>query len=143
MVPRSPKGSARSSKSARPIFITMHEYSIVQSLVDSVDAAVKQTPGAVVLRVRIELGDLSGVDVDLLSTAFETFREGTCCERAELLIERVSTQWVCPKCDRPIASGAVLQCPDCHEPARLGAGDEILLREIEMEVPDVSGLRMR
>ena len=121
----------------------MHEYSIIQSLVDSVDAAVKQTPDAIVLRVRVEIGDLSGVDVDLLTTAFETFREGTCCEQAELLIERVSTQWVCPLCDRPIASGAVLQCPDCNEPARLTAGDEILLRQIEMEVPDVSGLRMR
>jgi len=121
----------------------MHEYSIVQSLVDSVDAAVKQTPDAIVMRVHVEIGDLSGVDVDLLTTAFETFRDGTCCERAGIVIERVSTQWVCPKCHRPIASGAVLQCPDCHEPARLGAGDEILLREIEMEVPDVSGLRMR
>ena len=121
----------------------MHEYSIVQSLVDSVGEAMKQTPGACALRVRVEIGDLSGVDVDLLQTAYDTFREGTCCERAELLIERVSTQWVCPLCDRPIASGAVLQCPYCNEPARLSAGDEIVLRQIEMEVPDVPGLRMR
>jgi hydrogenase nickel incorporation protein HypA/HybF len=121
----------------------MHEYSIVQSLVESVDAAVKQTPGAVVVRVRIEIGDLSGVDVDLLTTAFETFRDGTCCANAGLVIERVSTQWVCPKCDRPIANGAILRCSFCDEPARLDAGDEILLRQIEMEVPDVSGLRMR
>ena len=121
----------------------MHEYSIVQSLVDSVDAAVKQKPDAIVLCVRIEIGDLSGVDVDLLNTAFETFRDGTCCEYADLVIERVATQWVCPKCDRPIASGEILRCPDCDEPAKLAAGDEILLRQIEMEVPDVSGLRMR
>jgi hydrogenase nickel incorporation protein HypA/HybF len=121
----------------------MHEYSIVQSLVDSVDAAVKQTPDAIVLRVRVEIGDLSGVDVDLLQTAFETFRDGTCCANADLFIERVSTQWVCPSCDRPIAFGAVLQCPYCNEPARLTTGDEILLRQIELEVPDVSGLRMR
>jgi len=121
----------------------MHEYSIIQSLVDSVDAAVKETPDAIVVRVRIEIGDLSGVDVDLLATAFETFRDGTCCANADLSIERVSTQWVCPACDRPIAHGAVLRCAWCDEPARLAAGDEILLRQIEMEVPDVSGLRMR
>jgi hydrogenase nickel incorporation protein HypA/HybF len=121
----------------------MHEYSIVQSLVDSVDVAAKQTPDGVVLRVLVEIGGLSGVDVDLLTTAFETFREGTCCESAELLIARVSTQWTCPSCDRPIASGSILRCPDCNEPARLTAGDEILLRQIEMEVPDVSGLRLR
>lgn len=121
----------------------MHEYSIVQSLVDSVEAAVKQAPDAVVLHVHVEIGDLSGVDVDLLTTAFETFRDGTCCASADLVIQRVSTQWVCPSCDRPIANGAVLQCPNCHEPARLTRGDEIILRQIEMEVPDVSGLRMR
>jgi len=121
----------------------MHEYSIVQSLVDSVGQAMKPEPDAVIIRVRIEIGDLSGVDVGLLTTAFETFREGTCCEQAELLIDRVSTQWVCSACDEPIATGAVLQCPRCHEPARLAAGDEIVLRQIEMEVPDVSGLRMR
>jgi hydrogenase nickel incorporation protein HypA/HybF len=121
----------------------MHEYSIVQSLVDSVAMECGGHADALVLRVRIEIGDLSGVDVDLLKTAFETFRDGTCCEHADLVIERVSTQWVCPKCDRPIASGEILRCPDCDEPAQLAAGDEILLRQIEMEVPDVSGLRMR
>ena len=121
----------------------MHEYSIVQSLVDSVASECGGHAAALVLRVHIEIGDLSGVDTGLLTTAFETFREGTCCANADLLIERVSTQWVCPACDRPIANGAVLQCPHCHEPAQLTRGDEILLRQIEMEVPDVSGLRMR
>ncbi len=112
----------------------MHEYSIVQSLVDSVGLAMSPGPEGVVVRVHIEIGDLSGVDVGLLTTAYEVFREGTCCERAELLIDRVSTQWVCSACDEPIATGAVLQCLRCHEPARLAAGDEIVLRQIELEV---------
>jgi hydrogenase nickel incorporation protein HypA/HybF len=121
----------------------MHEYSIVQSLVDSVTSECGGHAAARVLRGHIQKGDHSGGDTHQLTTAFETFREGTCCEGADLLIERVSTQWVCPSCDRPIANGAVLQCPNCHEPARLTRGDEIILRQIEMEVPDVSGLRMR
>jgi hypothetical protein len=37
--------------------------------------------------------------------------------------------------DRVIPPGSVLRC--CDSPARLAAGDDILLERIEMEVPDV------
>jgi hypothetical protein len=46
----------------------------------------------------------------------------------------VAARWSCPGCGRPIASGEILRCPDCLRPARLEAGDEILLEQIEMEV---------
>ena len=66
----------------------MHEYSIVQSLVDSVTAAVG-TRDATVQRVDIAIGELAGVDRGLLTTAFEVFREGTLCERAALTIATI------------------------------------------------------
>ena len=54
----------------------MHEYSIIQSLVDSVAAAMGSRDGAV-QRVDVAIGELAGVDCTLLATAFEVFREGT------------------------------------------------------------------
>jgi Zn finger protein HypA/HybF involved in hydrogenase expression len=36
-----------------------------------------------------------------------------------------------------VAPGAALSCPECAAPARLAAGDEIVLDRIEMEVPNV------
>jgi len=111
----------------------MHEYSIVQSLVDSVEA-VARPRNAAVHHVFVQIGELAGVDCDLLQTAYETFRLGTICELAPLTIERVAAQWHCPRCGAAFARGAVLRCAACNAPAELAAGDEILLRRVEMEV---------
>ena len=134
----------------------MHEYSIVQSLVDCVEKSLrplrplcgektnhKGDEGDEVRRIVVRIGDLSGVDCELLATAFEVFRAGTICENATMSIEKVPVRWCCPKCGAEIAKGFALRCNDCHEPARLESGDEIILQRIELEVPDVSGLRVR
>jgi hydrogenase nickel incorporation protein HypA/HybF len=112
----------------------MHEYSIVQSLVDSVAGVVAKNGGGAVHHVSIEIGELSGVDTDLLQTAYDTFREGTLCERAPLTIKRTPARWECRKCAASIARGAILRCPVCDAPARMVSGDEIMLRRVELEV---------
>ena len=84
-----------------------------------------------------DVGELSGVEVDLLKTAFDTFRERTICEDAELAIDSVGAAWACPSCERAITRGAVLRCDTCGRPARMIRGDEIILERIEMEAPDV------
>jgi len=110
----------------------MHEYSIVQSLVDSVAAAVPDD--ATVQRIDVTIGELAGVDCALLATAFEVFRDGTLCERATLAIERVTARWECSRCGGEVARGGFLRCARCNAPAYLAAGDEIVLQRIELEV---------
>jgi hydrogenase nickel incorporation protein HypA/HybF len=113
----------------------MHEYSIVQALIERVDAEVRARGATGVHRLTVRIGELSGVEVELLSTAYDTFRERTICEDAELVLQIVPARWVCPDCGDAIARGAVLTCPSCAMPARLVQGDEILLDRIELEVP--------
>lgn len=115
----------------------MHEYSIVQALIGRVEQEVASIPGAIARRLRIRVGELSGVEVDLLQTAYETFREATVCAEAELLIARVGVCWGCPSCAGEIPAGGTLRCPTCGVAAQLLAGDEMHLDRIEMEVPDV------
>jgi len=115
----------------------MHEYSIVAALVERVEREVEARPGAQVRRLHVRIGELAGVELALLKTAYETFRERTVCEGAELAIAPVSASWRCPRCDRALAAGAILRCPGCGRPAQLAAGDEIILDRIEMEVRDV------
>jgi hydrogenase nickel incorporation protein HypA/HybF len=111
----------------------MHEYSIVQSLVDSVSAAVGAREAAV-HEIRVTIGEMSGVDCGLLTTAYEVFRAGTLCEHATLTIDRIPARWHCPRCEVTIVNGAFLRCVACNEPAQLASGDEIILQRIELEV---------
>jgi hydrogenase nickel incorporation protein HypA/HybF len=113
----------------------MHEYSIVSSLVDRVQREADRHPGAIVRRLHLSIGELAGVEIELLRTAFETFRTRTICDGSELQIDRVPAKWGCPKCGKAIAPP--VRCEDCHTAARLAAGDEIILERIELEVPDV------
>jgi hydrogenase nickel incorporation protein HypA/HybF len=115
----------------------VHEYSIVQALIQRVEAEVRAQGAVAVHRLTVRIGDLAGVERDLLKTAFDTFRERTVCAGAELDITPVAAEWVCPRCRRPIAAGQILRCVECGLPARLEAGDEIVLERIEMEVADV------
>ena len=115
----------------------MHEYSIVSALVDRVQRELGAHPGAVARKLRVRIGDQSGVDPDLLRTAFTTFREHSACGEAELELVQVPAVWRCTRCDLPISAGSVLRCPSCGRPARLASGDDIILERIEMEIPDV------
>jgi hydrogenase nickel incorporation protein HypA/HybF len=109
----------------------------VSALVDRVQREADAHPGADVQRLHVRIGEVAGVEIELLRTAFMTFREHSVCAEAELTITRIAAAWRCSRCDREIAAGAILTCPACKRPARLVAGDDIILERIEMEVPDV------
>ncbi len=113
----------------------MHEYALMQDLMDRVAGEAAARSALAVHRVRIRIGDLSGVEADLVESAYEIVKAGTPCEAATLEIERVPATWACSACGRPIPGGGRLQCGACGAPARLVAGGEILLGQIELEVP--------
>lgn len=115
----------------------MHEYSIVAALIDSVEREAAARGAERVHRVQVAIGELAGVELPLLETAFETFRERTICSEAELAIRQVAARWTCPRCEETLPRGALLRCARCAVPARLACGDEIILQSIEMEAPDV------
>ncbi|HEU5257098.1 MAG TPA: hydrogenase maturation nickel metallochaperone HypA [Vicinamibacterales bacterium] len=113
----------------------MHEYSIVQALLARVDAEARARGATAVHRLTVRIGELSGVEIDLLATAFVTFRDRTICAHADLDVRAVAAVWACPVCSERIERGSMLRCAACGVPARLTQGDEILLDRIEMEVP--------
>lgn len=113
----------------------MHEYSLMMALMERVEREAAAHRALAVHRVRVRIGELSGVEPGLLESAFGIVRAGTICERAVLDIERVLARWECSGCRRPLDAGERLQCAVCGAPAALAAGDEILLGQIELEVP--------
>ena len=112
----------------------MHEYSLIQALVERVEAEVVARSASAVHRLSVRIGEDAGVDVELFKTAFHTFRERTVCENAALDVVVVPVEWACQECGRRIEAGRALRCPDCLAPAKLIGGDEIILERIELEV---------
>lgn len=115
----------------------MHEYSIVRELLDRVEEEARDREATAVCTVRVRVGELSGVEIELLESAFELARTGTLCQAADLHVVPVEVRWICSSCDEEIGGDGVLRCDRCGGPARLAAGGEILLERIEMEAPDV------
>jgi hydrogenase nickel incorporation protein HypA/HybF len=115
----------------------VHEYSIVQSLMAHIESHARQHRAVAVRRVAVRIGELSGVEPDLLQTAYDLVREGSLCAEAPLEITAVEARWECRQCGRPVERGQVLKCEACGAPARLASGDEIVLDRIELEVGDV------
>jgi len=112
----------------------MHEYSIVQSLLDRVQVEVDARGAVAVHRLRVKIGEFSGVEIELLKSAYDLFRQRTICESAELDLVPVAGRWACPSCQRTIRRGEILRCIDCDAPAKLIEGSEIILERLEMEV---------
>lgn len=111
----------------------MHEYSLIQALLSRVEEEARKHDAVSVQRIELSIGEQSGVETDLLVTAFETFRHGSICADAQLSVKPVPAIWLCPICGGQLGKGKVLLCAECGVPARLVSGDEIILDRIEME----------
>ncbi len=112
----------------------MHEYSLVRALADRVEAEAEARRAVAVHRLTVAIGAVSGVEPELFETAFTLCRQGILAG-AKLEIKRVEAAWACPTCGRDVAPEGALRCDGCGEAARLRGGDELILEQIEMEVP--------
>ena len=112
----------------------MHEFSLIQALLDRVETEARARRAASVSRLSVSIGTQAGVERHLFASAYDVCRRGTICEKAELEIVTVEARFACRLCGREVEPGEVLCCPDCGAPARLLSGDEIVLDRIELEV---------
>jgi hydrogenase nickel incorporation protein HypA/HybF len=112
----------------------VHEYSIVHALLDRVEREARAHGADAVVRIQLAIGELAGVEAPLLASAFELARAGTRAAGAELELRAVAPRWVCRSCEMEIPAGGALRCVSCDAPARLAAGDELILERLEMEV---------
>jgi hydrogenase nickel incorporation protein HypA/HybF len=112
----------------------MHEYSLVSAMVERVEQEARARNAVAVHRLAVRIGALSGVEPELLASAFTLCRQGILAE-AELDIRRSEAAWACPSCGAAVPVGGILRCFACGMPAKLVSGDEIMLERIEMEVP--------
>ena len=112
----------------------MHEYSVVLSLLDAVEEHAVQHGEADVHQIRVCVGELSGVEPELLVSAFDICRQTSKYPHAKLEIVPVTARWGCQRCGLDLEPGSILRCPKCERPATLVEGGEIILDHLELEV---------
>jgi hydrogenase nickel incorporation protein HypA/HybF len=112
----------------------MHEYSLVQSLINRVEREARARDASGVHRVTVRIGPMGGVEPALFAAAFAMSRIGTICEHAELELKSEDVRWICEMCGGTVPAGRALVCPCCGWPARLAGGDALILERVELEV---------
>lgn len=106
----------------------MHELSIAHAVVSTVVGALPE-PTPRVLRVRLRVGELSGIVPRALEFAYDVAAQGTALADAALVIERTPVVVRCPSCGpTQLASTHDFRCPSCGVPC----GDVIGGKELEI-----------
>lgn len=112
----------------------MHELSIVGALIDLCEENARKNKAKSVDEVYVHMGVLSGVEKELFSSCFETFKQGGVCKNAKLFIKVVPLHGVCKDCGfSGVLKENVFLCPKCHSKEfRLDGGEELFLQSLVM-----------
>ncbi|MBI5431429.1 MAG: hydrogenase maturation nickel metallochaperone HypA [Planctomycetes bacterium] len=112
----------------------MHEVSLIQALFDAADRAIEPHPSAAVRVLKVRVGELAGVQGELLRTAFELCRIERGYGDAELVLVDEGARWRCRDCGTELPADAVRRCALCGGEGRLSAGGELVLDRVELDV---------
>ncbi len=114
----------------------MHEFSVVQSLMGLIEQNAMQNNAKSVSKVVIKIGKMSGIEPHLLKMAFDTFKEKTICENAqlEMIIQDVVAK--CEDCGKEfIIENNRFICPFCEGyNLQIIDGEDMYLLSLELEV---------
>jgi hydrogenase nickel incorporation protein HypA/HybF len=112
----------------------MHELAICQALMTQLEQAAAPHEPAVIERVVLSVGALSGVEPALLTRAFEVARAGTIAEGASLEIRTGPVRVRCTSCGQESEARANrLLCAACGEwRVSVVSGEELLLLSLDL-----------
>ena len=113
----------------------MHEYSIVQALLNQCEDIAKEHKADKVIKVITKIGVMSGVETHLLQVAFDTFKEGTVCDGAEFVMDVQKLKLHCDGCGSDFEIDEHrYQCLSCESlDVKVIDGEDMYLMSLEME----------
>ncbi len=113
----------------------MHEYSIVQSLLNQCDEYAEKNNATKVLKVVVKIGVMSGVEPDLLKVAFDTFKEDTICSDAIYIHHIQKIKIKCLDClHEAELEKNEYACPKCKSiELNVMDGEDLMLMQLELE----------
>lgn len=113
----------------------MHEYSVVQALLNQCEAVAEEHGAEKITKVICKIGVMSGIEIHLLKIAFDTFKEGTMCDKAEFVIKEQKLKLECRECGHTFETDEVRYfCTKCESlKVKVLDGEDMYLMSVEME----------
>jgi hydrogenase nickel incorporation protein HypA/HybF len=113
---------------------SMHEFSLVESLLDEVERVGVTRPGVMILEITIDCGPLSGVEPELLHLAFESLAPPRLGENCRLRINDIPLEATCRDCHSLcFPSLGDIRCHVCgSRQVNITQGDGLILRSITL-----------
>lgn len=114
----------------------MHEYSVVTALLEQCDHYALDSGASKIEKVVVGIGEHSGIEVALLQSAFETFKEESIyTKHAHLEIQIQPIMLACSSCGTTSAPKQqdYTTCPQCaSKSVQITQGRDMLLLRLEM-----------
>lgn len=127
----------------------MHELSVMQQVTATIMDIAQEKRATRINSVRLQVGELTFLELDQLEFAWEIYTRnvGEPLLGAELTLEKLDARGSCSACgysgglkivDFPDShfTTPVLDCPVCGELVTVTEGRDMLIRDIQMEVPE-------
>lgn len=118
----------------------MHELSVVADLFTIIEEQAHQSGAKRVTKVRVLIGELSGVVPELFRTAFHSYKKGTIADKARLEIKVTRIKFKCHGCGKEIKTKDISSpdfsyaCPFCgSKEVELISGRDLYLEKLEIE----------
>ncbi len=92
----------------------MHEMSIVANIVEIVEDEAIKVNAEKITEIELDIGTVSGIEIDALNFAFESIKPKTMLKNAEVKINIIKAKSKCEDCNYIFETDTVYNlCPEC------------------------------
>ena len=113
----------------------MHEMALAEGILQIVEDAATRNGFTRVTEVRLEIGALSGVEVEALAFCLDMVLKGSVAEGARVVMEKLPGQGYCLNCGRNVPIQALYDaCPECGSyQVQATGGTEMRVKDLLVE----------
>lgn len=113
----------------------MHEMSIALSIIELAESEACKANSKRIYDIELDIGTLSGVEIESLEFAFEAVKDGTILENSVVKINNIQAEGFCSECKKTFRMQYIYDnCPACKSyNVSLLKGKELRLKSLNIE----------
>jgi hydrogenase nickel incorporation protein HypA/HybF len=116
----------------------MHELSIAQNIVETVERNVPEKDWKNISYIRLKVGEVAGVVNESLEFSYQAITAERPLKNSKLAIESIPFRISCNKCGKTTSNeGGFSVCSECgNSDTMIVSGSELMITEIEINEPE-------